>query len=192
MDKQNMYRYLVNTDGWTVSSKMERYLLLGSAVLKQGSHRFAYYGDALQPFVHYVPFYEDNATDILQAVAWLRSHDKEARAIAEAGREFALAHLNRDSRLCYWRLLMEGYGKLFMYKPTCRSHKICVPILEELKWQAKHVDMCQIHSQLAAILKRTAADQGTVFDPSSLLEGVSLDPNYTHGHTVVWHDEIQG
>lgn len=51
---------------------------------------------------------------IKQAVSWLRSHDKEARAIAEAGREFALTHLNRDSRLCYWKLLIEEYGKLFM------------------------------------------------------------------------------
>jgi hypothetical protein len=47
----------VSTDGWTASSKLEKYLLLGSAVLKQDSPLRAYYYDAMTPWLHYAPFY---------------------------------------------------------------------------------------------------------------------------------------
>ncbi|MEW5318928.1 MAG: hypothetical protein WDW38_010112 [Sanguina aurantia] len=65
------HRYLVNTDGWTASGKLERYLLLGSVVLNQASRRFGYYYDALEPFVNFVPYYVHNASDILQVQASL-------------------------------------------------------------------------------------------------------------------------
>lgn len=67
----------MSTDGWAASSKLERYLLLGSVVLKQNSPHKSWFYDAMQPWVHYVPFMTHNATDILQVrsvvvLGWLR------------------------------------------------------------------------------------------------------------------------
>lgn len=61
-------RYIVSTDGWAASSKLERYLLLGSVVLKQQSPHESWFYDAMKPWVHYVPFMVDNATDIVQVI----------------------------------------------------------------------------------------------------------------------------
>ena len=59
-------RYVVYADGYATSTKLERYLLLGSTVLKQDSPYTAYFHDALVDYVHHVPFWRHNATDILQ------------------------------------------------------------------------------------------------------------------------------
>ena len=59
-------KYAVSTDGWTASSRLEKVMLTGSAVLKQASPRFTYFDQFLHPFEHYVPFWTHNATDILQ------------------------------------------------------------------------------------------------------------------------------
>lgn len=50
---------------------------------------------------------------LTQAVDWLRQHDDKAHVIAEAGQKFALQHLNRDSRMCYWKYLLTGLAELF-------------------------------------------------------------------------------
>lgn len=55
----------------------------------------------------------------MQAVSWLRSHDAEARRIAGAGRAFALRHLVRPARMCYWSQVLTRLGKLFRY--------VCIP-----------------------------------------------------------------
>lgn len=83
----------------------------------------------------------------LQAVSWLRSHDKEARTIAEAGREFALTHLNRESRLCYWKMMMEEYGRLFTWV-SCLRVPVSV-LLDFWRLSKKHVwifttDICML------------------------------------------------
>lgn len=61
------------------------------------------------------PFWsvQDNATDIIQAVEWLHLHDKEALRIAEAGHKFAVEHLSKEARLCFWKTLIEEWAKLF-------------------------------------------------------------------------------
>ena len=47
----------------------DKLLMVGSVVLKQHSPRYGWYYDALEPFVHYVPFYQENGSDILQVAA---------------------------------------------------------------------------------------------------------------------------
>jgi hypothetical protein len=44
-------------------------------------------------------------------VGWLKAHDDVAQRIAEAAQEFAVRHLHRDARLCYYRTLLTELGK---------------------------------------------------------------------------------
>lgn len=68
-------------------------LVLGCCVIKVASgngYRQWYYGD-LVPWRHYVPVASD-MSDLVEKVEWCRTHDREARAIGEAGQAFALSH----------------------------------------------------------------------------------------------------
>ncbi len=62
----------MSTDGWGVSAKLEKYLLLGSTVLKQASPLAAYYYAALRPWEHYAPFWQHSSDDILKSLAALQ------------------------------------------------------------------------------------------------------------------------
>jgi hypothetical protein len=62
----------VSTDGWGVSAKLEKYMMLGSAVLKQASPLSAYFYSALRPWEHYAPFWQHSSDDILETVATLQ------------------------------------------------------------------------------------------------------------------------
>ncbi len=46
-----------------------------------------------------------------QRVKWALQHDAEAQRMAEAAQAFAVKHLHRGSRLCYYRTLIEEMGK---------------------------------------------------------------------------------
>ena len=48
---------------------------------------------------------------VLQRVKWALEHDAEAQKIAEAAQTFAVKHLHRGARLCYYRTLIEEMGK---------------------------------------------------------------------------------
>ncbi len=43
-------------------------MLTGAAVLKQTSPKFAYFYHLLRPYEHYVPFWQNSSSDILDAV----------------------------------------------------------------------------------------------------------------------------
>ena len=77
---------------------------------------------AIPFFTHAIPSLQDNATDIVQAVEWLRNNDKQALAMAVAARKFALEHLSRPARLCYWKTLLEEWSKLFRWV----DNSVCV------------------------------------------------------------------
>jgi hypothetical protein len=47
---------------------------------------------------HYIPFWQDNETDVLQAVQWLRNHDREAQAMVKKANAFVRGKLNRPAR----------------------------------------------------------------------------------------------
>ncbi|KAG2488337.1 hypothetical protein HYH03_013027 [Edaphochlamys debaryana] len=125
---QNAYRYLVSTDGWAISSKFDKYLLLGSTVIKAASNRFGFYYDALRPGEHYLECMRDNRTDLVEAILWARSHDDEAARIAANAQRFAARHLNRPARLCYYRTLIQELGKRMKYTPSCANRKMCIPL----------------------------------------------------------------
>lgn len=59
-------RYLMSTDGWSATSKLDKYLLLGSVVLKQESPKYGWFYKALQPMENYVPFFKEAPDDVLK------------------------------------------------------------------------------------------------------------------------------
>lgn len=85
-------KYAIDIDGQTNTwSNLLVRMLFGCCVFKvksQGGFRQWYY-DRLTPFVHFVPVAAD-MSDFAEKIDWARSHPGEARAIAEAGRAFAL------------------------------------------------------------------------------------------------------
>ncbi|KAG2488332.1 hypothetical protein HYH03_013022 [Edaphochlamys debaryana] len=148
---QHAYRYLVSTDGWAISSKFDKYLLLGSAVIKAASNRFGFYYDALRPGEHYLECMRDNRTDLVDAILWARSHDDEAARIAANAQRFAARHLNRPARLCFYRTLLQELGKRMKYTPSCADRKMCIPLgpfLEFLSTDATTKYICKYHEVL--------------------------------------------
>lgn len=76
------------------------------------------------------------------------------------------------------------------YKPRCANRKMCVPLLEELKFLAVHGDVCHLKTALPEILTQVAESGGEAFDPHTYLSDVSSDPLHCHGHDSEWLDVI--
>ena len=85
-------KYAIDIDGQTNTwSNFLVRMLFGCCVFKVASpagFRQWYYG-RLRPFEHYVPIRAD-MSDFAEKIDWARGHPAEARAIATAGRRFAL------------------------------------------------------------------------------------------------------
>lgn len=86
-------KYALDVDGFSNAwcNFMQR-LKLGCCVLKVDS-QFGFrqwYYDQIVPFEHFVPVKSD-LSDLAEKVDWVRSHDREAREIAEHGQAFARA-----------------------------------------------------------------------------------------------------
>jgi hypothetical protein len=85
------YKFAIDIDGYTNTwSNLLIRMLYGCCVLKVGS-QFGFrqwYYDELQPFEHYVPVAAD-MSDFAEKIEWVRSHDTEAKAIAERGQALA-------------------------------------------------------------------------------------------------------
>ncbi|KAG2488544.1 hypothetical protein HYH03_012863 [Edaphochlamys debaryana] len=132
--EQRKYKYIVSTDGWSISSKFDKYLLMGSTVLKAESHRIGFYYPALRPREHFLPFMVDSMDDIVDVVKWAREHDAEAKKIGESAAAFARQHLSRPARLCYLFHVVNELSKQFKYTPSCSRRKLCVPLVDELRF----------------------------------------------------------
>ncbi|GIL86034.1 hypothetical protein Vretimale_9070 [Volvox reticuliferus] len=106
-------------------------------VLKAASIRTGYYYNALEPYIHFVPFMEKHKDDIVEAIQWARANDEEAQKIARRGVEFAKEHLARPARLCYLFRLLTHLSKQYRYPVSCQRRKLCVPLVEELKYMSR-------------------------------------------------------
>ncbi|KXZ45427.1 hypothetical protein GPECTOR_55g333 [Gonium pectorale] len=174
---QNVYKYIVSPDGWSISSKFDKYLLLGSTILKAASTRYGFYYDAIKPYVHFLPFMVNTSDDIVDVVRWAKSHDAEARRVAEEGRRFALRHLSRPARLCYVFRLLTELSKQLRYRPSCARRGLCVPLVSELRFLAKYqrtAGSCRYKE----VLLRYGDDDPAASDPPVPTSGTFRDaPN---------------
>ncbi|GIL82405.1 hypothetical protein Vretimale_11856 [Volvox reticuliferus] len=177
---QNAYKYLVSTDGWAISSKFDKYLLLGSTIIKAQSSRYGFYYDALRQDEHYVAAMNTSRDDILGVIEWLKSHDVEAERMAVATQQFAVRHLHRNARLCYYRTLMTELGKRMRFTPDCSQRKLCLPLgrfLDYLTTKRETAHACRYQE----VLVRYGTGRGTpAYDSFSdeAIKELLADPKY--------------
>lgn len=96
------YKYLLDLDGYVASTPGTAWKLLSNCTVFKRSSRFSlYFSKELKPWVHYVPLVDD-LSDMFEKIKWARTHDVEARQIAENGRKFALENLLEDHFYLYF------------------------------------------------------------------------------------------
>lgn len=106
------YKYLIDIDGNSCTYERLFWLLLSnSLVIKQVTPNVQWYYGALEPYVHYVPVKED-LSDLMDQIAWARTHDAQAQQIAEEGSRFAQENLSAEATLVYLYHLIREYAKL--------------------------------------------------------------------------------
>ena len=92
------YKYVVDADGYHCAWKsLFLKLMMGSVVLKIDSPFEQWYHRNLMPWRHYIPVSRD-VKELQEVHEWIVAHDKEARAIAQAGGEF-ISRVNLESAL---------------------------------------------------------------------------------------------
>ncbi|KAG2500688.1 hypothetical protein HYH03_001454 [Edaphochlamys debaryana] len=108
------FRYTLNLDGITASSRLAKLLSLNSVVLKQESPWIEWYYRSLSPYGHYVPFWQHSRDDVLHVIDALRAQPEDKlQAIANKGQKFAYHYLRPEARKLYWRQALTEYRKLF-------------------------------------------------------------------------------
>ena len=106
------YKYLVDVDGNSCS--FERYfwlLLSNSLVIKQVTPYVQWYYGALKPYKHFLPVKED-LSDLMEKISWARTHDSEAKAIAQNATQFVQENLTDEDTLVYLKHLLDEYAKI--------------------------------------------------------------------------------
>jgi len=106
------YKYLVDVDGNSCS--FERYfwlLLSNSLVIKQVTPYIQWYYGALEPYKHFLPVKED-LSDLMEKIQWARTHDAEAKAMAQNATKFAQENLTAEDTLVYLKHLLDEYAKI--------------------------------------------------------------------------------
>ncbi|XP_071448438.1 protein O-glucosyltransferase 2-like [Hetaerina americana] len=137
------YKYQVCLDGTVAAYRMPYLLAGGSLVLKQDSDYYEHFYSELIPGVHYVSIKSD-LSDLVAKIKWAKSHDKEAKRIGEAGREFADQNLTPQSIFCYHAALfkawstklvspvkvLKGMGQAVQKEQTSKLIKCACPVKE--------------------------------------------------------------
>ncbi|KAG2423178.1 hypothetical protein HXX76_010946 [Chlamydomonas incerta] len=117
------YKWLLNLEGVVAAYRMGQLLSMNSLVLHQRSYFIEYFYRSLQPWVHYVPFW--NATgpdgepvmdDVYHVLDDVRRLDQEQPAALQriiANAQGVAKLLSKAMRLEYYKAALEGYKALF-------------------------------------------------------------------------------
>lgn len=117
-DETLQYKYHMAIDGVTCSFPATQWKLLsGSLTFKQDSPDIMYFYHELVPWKHYIPVKND-LSDLLEKIQWAKTHDAEAKMIAQNGRTFALEHLMPEHILEYCHKVLIKYAALQRFQPT--------------------------------------------------------------------------
>mmetsp|Transcript_3879 Transcript_3879/g.11239 ORF Transcript_3879/g.11239 Transcript_3879/m.11239 type:complete len:462 (+) Transcript_3879:334-1719(+) len=105
------YKYQMVIDGNSFNSRLPLLLSSNSVVFRAGL--FAeWFDERLVPGRHLLPVRLD-LSDLRAQLNWAKSHDRKARAMAEAAKQLVSEHMRLEDIQCYtWRLLLE-YAALF-------------------------------------------------------------------------------
>lgn len=118
------YKYLFNYRGVAASFRFKHLFLCKSLVFHVGDEWLEFFYPSLKPWVHYVPI-SPKATkeEILKYINYFKSHDSQAKEIAERGFEHIWNNLTDNDIKCYWRKLLKKYAKLLKYD-VARDHDL--------------------------------------------------------------------
>ncbi|PNW84102.1 hypothetical protein CHLRE_04g220900v5 [Chlamydomonas reinhardtii] len=117
------YKWLLNLEGVVAAYRMGQLLAMNSLVLHQRTYFIEYFYRSLQPWVHYVPFW--NATgsggepamdDVYGVLEDVRRLDREQPVRVQqiiANGQAVAKMLGKSMRLEYYRAALEGYKALF-------------------------------------------------------------------------------
>ncbi|KAG2484899.1 hypothetical protein HYH03_016379 [Edaphochlamys debaryana] len=137
------YKYLLNLDGQSISTRLEQLLATGSLVVKEEGGYRAFYYPLLKPHVHYKPFWRQGPEEVLDVLSWAARHDDEAAAIGARGQAFAQTYLHTRALVCYWFTIIKELSTLMRYTPArgspeggrnTRHWKPVAEFMEETGW----------------------------------------------------------
>jgi hypothetical protein len=111
-EAQCHFKYLLALDGKGAASSFEWQLFTQSLLFKADSNKIEWFYDALIPETHYLTFHPET-DDLLDQILWAKTHDGEAKAIAENGARFAKENLLDEGALTYLYHLLKRYANLF-------------------------------------------------------------------------------
>jgi hypothetical protein len=114
MEDHNKYKYVAWLDGNGPCSGRSEKLVSGNSLLfKLESEYVEFYYSGLKLRKHYMPLKAD-MSDLVDQLAWARSHDDEARKMASQMHDFS-NQLSPESIACYLQGLLERYASLLTY-----------------------------------------------------------------------------
>ncbi|XP_050302459.1 O-glucosyltransferase rumi homolog [Anthonomus grandis grandis] len=111
------FKYLFNFRGVAASFRFKHILLCKSLVFHVGNEWKEFFYDSLKPWIHYIPV-EAKATkrELEVLLEFAEENEELAKEIAENGYEFIWNNLRMKDVECYWKRLLDEYGKLLKFE----------------------------------------------------------------------------
>ncbi|MDX2050350.1 MAG: glycosyl transferase family 90 [Rickettsiaceae bacterium] len=111
------YKIQINIDGnsSTYPGFLWR-LLSNSVVLKQETEDMQWFYNFVKPMIHYVPVKSD-LSDLIEKIHWIKSHDQEAKIIAENATKFVNENLTIADIHLYIYILLKNYSQIIDFQP---------------------------------------------------------------------------
>jgi len=107
-EQQMTYKYLVSLDGANSPSSFEWQLFSQSLIFKASSNKIEWFYRGLLPDHHFLVFRADT-TDLIDKILWAKTHDDEAKIIADRGYQFASTHLADEEMFVYLYHVLQKY-----------------------------------------------------------------------------------
>lgn len=101
--EQSKYKYIVNIDGHVSAFRLSLEFSMGSVILMPKSKWKMWFSDLLEPYVHYVPVYDD-LENLIDQIEWCIDNDEECERIAANARAFYDKYLSKSSILDFLQL----------------------------------------------------------------------------------------
>lgn len=116
-DEYIQHKYLIELDGYVAGTPGCAWKLLSNcAVFKHDSPFILWYFRVMKPWVHYIPVKSD-LSDVFEKLNWAKTHDEEAKQIAENGRRFAKENIMPEHLYLYCYKVLKKYAELQKFNP---------------------------------------------------------------------------
>ncbi|CAH1129375.1 unnamed protein product [Ceutorhynchus assimilis] len=107
------YKYQLAIDGTVAAYRMPFLLAGGSLVFKPQSKYYEHFYGDLEANTHYIPVKTD-LSDLVEKINWAKSHDNEAKVIAQNGQKFVNENLLPKHIFCYHMHLLNQLSKVIV------------------------------------------------------------------------------